>query len=302
MWPVEKLPPPYATVLLQVLQTKSIEGPARGWSQSDQSPRLVCSDRPEGRVLPCDDPSEPQAIPVVCVRRTGMSVKGPALRAVPVTPCLHKSCGGRPRSLREQGIRILELDSVKQTARLTQERAEYVQEQDGRPTKTVSEAAGAYGSCSGSHAAPYETASTLVPRWAWQCGPHRVQVTLACCQTFHPELFTLFTPFISPGRFAPGTGLLACRSLHKCLHHRLRGNKDIRVYHMTLSTAVSLSVLGLQCRGFGRAPNCTGSTVTIVYINQQGGLRSRYMLQLARHHHSCIHVSGLHNRAADELS
>ncbi len=51
------------------------------------SPRLVCSDRPEGRVLPRVDPSAPQVISVVCVRRTGISVQSPALRAVPVTPC-----------------------------------------------------------------------------------------------------------------------------------------------------------------------------------------------------------------------
>ncbi len=43
---------------------------------------------------------------------------------------------------------------------------EYVQEQDGGSTETVSEAPGAYGSCGGSHAAGaalYVTASTLAP-------------------------------------------------------------------------------------------------------------------------------------------
>ncbi len=54
------------------------------------SPRLVCSDRPEGRVLSCVDPSAPQTISAVCVRRTCISV----LRAVPLPPCLHKSYGG----------------------------------------------------------------------------------------------------------------------------------------------------------------------------------------------------------------
>ncbi len=67
------------------------------------SPRLVCSDRPEGRVLPCVDPSTPQAIPAVCVRRTGISVQGPALRAVPVAPCLHESCRGSPCSHERTG-------------------------------------------------------------------------------------------------------------------------------------------------------------------------------------------------------
>ncbi len=67
------------------------------------SPRLVCSDRPEGRVLPCVDPSAPQAIPAVCVRRTGISVQSPALRAVPVAPCLHESNGGSPGSPERTG-------------------------------------------------------------------------------------------------------------------------------------------------------------------------------------------------------
>ncbi len=67
------------------------------------SPRLVCSDRPEGRVLPCVDPSAPQAIPAVCVRRTGISVQSPALRAVPVAPCLHESSGGSPGSPERTG-------------------------------------------------------------------------------------------------------------------------------------------------------------------------------------------------------
>ncbi len=67
------------------------------------SPILVCSDRPGGRVLPRVDPSAPQAIPVVCVRRTGISVQSPALRAVPVAPCLHESSGGSPCSPERTG-------------------------------------------------------------------------------------------------------------------------------------------------------------------------------------------------------
>ncbi len=70
---------------------------------------------------------------------------------------------------------------------------EYVQKPDGGPTETVSEASGANGSCSGSHAsgaASYETAQIWlhgqVPRWTWQHGTHRVQDTPACHQTFTP--------------------------------------------------------------------------------------------------------------------
>ncbi len=62
------------------------------------SPRLVCSDRPEGCVLSCLDPPATQAIPAIRVRGSGISVQGPALRAVPVASCLHQSRGGGPCS------------------------------------------------------------------------------------------------------------------------------------------------------------------------------------------------------------
>ncbi len=60
------------------------------------SPRLVCSNRPEGRVLSCLDRPATQAIPAFRVRETGVSVQGPALRAVPVASRLHQSRGGGP--------------------------------------------------------------------------------------------------------------------------------------------------------------------------------------------------------------
>ncbi len=150
---------------------------------------------------------------------------GPALRAVPIAPCLHESSGGSPCSLertghahsqlprqlahtgsvsgsvmRTQGLVLSHLsqlglrvnwekskllptqripflgvefgfgqtDSAPHagTRSVSVELLEYVQEQNGGTTETVSEAPGAYGGCSGSHtagAAPYETASTLAP-------------------------------------------------------------------------------------------------------------------------------------------
>ncbi len=189
------------------------------------SPRLVCSNRPEGRVLPCVDPSAPQAIPAVCVRRMGISVQSPAPRAVPVAACLHESSGGSPCShertgrahsqlprrlaytssvagpvMRTQGLGDLAPQPVGPSGQLGKEQTlpgaedlfsrygvrlgqsdsaphagtrsvgvellEYIQEQDGGTTETVSEAPGAYGGCGSGHAAgaaPYETASTLAP-------------------------------------------------------------------------------------------------------------------------------------------
>ncbi len=62
--------------------------------------RLVRSDRPEGRVLPCLDPSSTQTVSPLCVRRTSISVQGPPLRAVPVASCLHQGRGGSPCSIK----------------------------------------------------------------------------------------------------------------------------------------------------------------------------------------------------------
>ncbi len=67
------------------------------------SPRLVCSNRTEGRVLSCLDPPATQAIPAICVRGSGISVQGAALRAVPVAMRLHQSRGGGPCSPERTG-------------------------------------------------------------------------------------------------------------------------------------------------------------------------------------------------------
>ncbi len=37
-----------------------------------------------------------QTVSTVCVRRSGMAVQGPPLRALPVSPCVHEGCRGRP--------------------------------------------------------------------------------------------------------------------------------------------------------------------------------------------------------------
>ncbi len=57
------------------------------------APGLVCSDRPEGRLHSCFDPSVTQTVPMVCVRGSGMVVQGPPPRALPVSPCLYPAMG-----------------------------------------------------------------------------------------------------------------------------------------------------------------------------------------------------------------
>ncbi len=60
------------------------------------SPRLVCSNRPEGRLLPCLDPPSTQTVSPLCVRGASIPVQGPSLRAIPVASCLHQGRRSRP--------------------------------------------------------------------------------------------------------------------------------------------------------------------------------------------------------------
>ncbi len=60
------------------------------------SPRLVCSNRPEGRLLPCLDPPSTQTVSSLCVRGASIPVQGPSLRAIPVASCLHQGRRSRP--------------------------------------------------------------------------------------------------------------------------------------------------------------------------------------------------------------
>ncbi len=352
------------------------------------SPRLVCSDRPEGRVLPRVDPSAPQAIPVVCVRRTGISVQSPALRAVPVAPCLHESSGGSPGSpertgrahsqlprrlaytssvagpvMRAQGhgalapqpvgpsgqlgkeqtfpgaedlfsrygVRLGQSDSAPHagTRSVGVELLEYIQEQDGGTTETVSEAPGAYGGCGGGHAAgvaPYETASTLAPWPSPEVGVAERHAEGPSHSSLPPNLHPVVRPFIPSGRSAPGTGLQARCGLHRRLRQGLGGHVQRACsvpvwtgpqlhWHINclelLAVHLALNRLKRRLRGEHVLVR-TDNTATVAYINRQGGLRSRRMSQLARHlllwsrKHlrslRAIHIPGLLNRTADELS
>ncbi len=69
---------------------------AQGHDQMHSAPGLVCSDRPEGRLLSRFDPSATQTVSTVCVRRMGMAVQGPPLRVLPVSPCVHEGRRRRP--------------------------------------------------------------------------------------------------------------------------------------------------------------------------------------------------------------
>ncbi len=340
-------------------------------------------------VLPCVDPSVPQAIPAVCVRRTSISVQVLPFGLSLSPRVFTKVAEAALVPLREQGVRILNylddwlilaqsqdqlcehrdwcsrtsaswafgstgkranscrcrgslfsvwsLDSVNQTARLTQERAQSVlnclntfKNRTAAPLKQVSEAPRAYGGCSGGHtaeAAPYETASTLAPWPSPEVGVAERHAAGPSHSSLPPNLHPVVRPFIPSGRSAPGTGLQARCGLHRCLRQGLGGHvfNGLAVsgvwtgpqlhWHINclelLAVHLALNRLKRRLRGEHVLVR-TDSTATVAYINRQGGLRSRRMSQLARHlllwsrKHlrslRAIHIPGLLNRTADELS
>ncbi len=102
---------------------------------------------------------------------------------------------------------------------------EYVQEQDGGTTETVSEAPGAYGG--GGHtagAALYETASTLAPWPSPEVGMAERHTAGPSHSSLPPNLHPVVRPFIPSGRSATGTGLQARCGLDGCLHQGLWGH------------------------------------------------------------------------------
>ncbi len=80
---------------------------AQAHDQMHSAPGLVCSDRPEGRLLSRFDPSATQTVSTVCVRRSGMAVQGPPLRLSLSPRVFTKVVEGALTPLREVGVRIL---------------------------------------------------------------------------------------------------------------------------------------------------------------------------------------------------
>ncbi len=62
--------------------------------------RLVCSNRPEGRLLPCLDLPSTQTVSPLCVRGASIPVQGPSLRAIPVASCLHQGRRSSPCTIK----------------------------------------------------------------------------------------------------------------------------------------------------------------------------------------------------------
>ncbi len=164
------------------------------------------------------------------------------------------STGKRANSCRCRGslFSVWSLDSVNQTARLTQERAQSVlnclntfKNRMAAPLKQVSEAPGAYGGCSGGHtagAALYETASTLAP---WPSPEVGVAERHACG-----------SKSLQPAAKPSPRGQTLHSFGQECPWNRSPGT--LWFTRMPPPRAGGPRSTGLQCRGFGRVPNCTG--------------------------------------------
>ncbi len=127
------------------------------------------------------------------------------------------------------GVRLGQSDTAPHagTRSVGVELLEYIQEQDGGTTETVSEAPGAYGGCGGGHAAgaaPYETASTLAPWPSPEVGVAERHAEGPSHSSLPPNLHPVVRPFIPSGRSAPGTGLQARCGLHRRLRQGLGGH------------------------------------------------------------------------------
>ncbi len=230
----------------------------------------------------------------------------------------------------------MELDSVNQTARLTQERAQSVlnclKTLSGRtavPLKFFQRLLGHMAAAAAIvplgllHMRPLQHwLHGRIPRWAWKRGTHRVQITPACRKTFSPWSDPLFlragVPLEQVSRHAvvftdaSATGWGATYNGHAVLGvwtgPRLR-------WHINCLELLAVRLALSRLRGRLQGKDVlvrTDNIATIAYITRQGSLRSRRMSQLARHlllwsqKHlrslRAIHIPGVLNRAADELS
>ncbi len=256
---------------------------AQAHDQMHSAPGLVCSDRPEGRLLSRFDPSATQTVSTVCVRRSGLAVQGPPLRALPVSPCVHEGCRGRPypvtgsgrqdpqlpRQLaypsptqravgrsqglgapapqpvgasgqlgKEQalpcaenlfsrcGVRLGEYDGTPHggTCPSSAELPEFLKRQECGTTEPVSEAPGAYGIRSCSHAtriASYETTSALATLPGPEVGMAPRYTASRYLPAVSPFPQPLDRPCLSTGRGAPRTSVPAYCCHNRCLQHGL---------------------------------------------------------------------------------
>ncbi len=228
----------------------------------------------------------------------------------------------------------MELDSVYQTARLTQESAQLVlnclntfKSRTAVPLKQFQRLLGHMAATAAVtllgllHMRPLQHwLHGRFPRWAWQSGMLWVQVTPVCRQTFAPwsdlsflreapleqvsRHAVVYTDASTTGWGATFSGLAVSGVWTGPQLHWHINCLELLAVHL------ALNCLKRHLRGKHVLVR-TDNTATAAYINRQGGLRSRRMSQFARHlllwspKHlrslRAIHIPGLLNRAANEL-
>ncbi len=256
---------------------------AQAHDQMHSAPGLVCSDRPEGRLLSRFDPSPTQTISTVCVRRSAWQYRVLPFGLSLSPRVFTKVVEGALTPLREVGIRILnylddwlilaqsreqlgdhrdlvlrhlsqlglqgqlgkeqalpcaenlfsrcgvrlgEYDGTphRETCPSSAELPEFLQRQKCVTTETVSEAPGAYGIRSCSHAAriaSYETTSALATLPDPEVGMALRYTASRYLPAVSPLPQPLDRPCLSTGRGAPRTSVPAYCCHNRCLQHGL---------------------------------------------------------------------------------
>ncbi len=175
-----------------------------------------------------------QTCTVTCtVLQAVVCTRGPGAQAPQPAGPLGQLGKEQTRATQRISFLGIEFDSVNQTARLTQKRAQLVLNcfeavffirQDSGPTETLSEAPGAYGcSCGDSSArsAPYETASVLAPWPNPEVGVETRNSPGSDYTGLLQNLQPVVRSLVTSGWSAPGAGIQTCCGIHECLGHRL---------------------------------------------------------------------------------
>ncbi len=219
------------------------------------------------------------------------------------------STGKRANSCQCRGslFSVWSLDSGNQTVRLTQERAQSVlnclntfKNRTAAPLKQFQRLLGHMAAAAAVtplgllHMRPLQHwLHGRVPRWAWQSGTLRVQVTPACRQTFTPwsdlsflragvpleqvsRHAVVYTDASAKGWGATFNGLAVSWVWTGPQLHWHINCLELMAVHLALNR------LKRRLRGEHVLVRMD-STATVAYINRQGGLRSRRMSQVARH-------------------
>ncbi len=229
------------------------------------------------------------------------------------------------------GVRLGEYDDAPHGGArpISAELPEFLQRQDCGSAETVSEASGAYGIRSCSHAAriaSYVTTSELVALPSPEMGMSPQYTPGEHHTGVSPLLQPLDGPCLSTGRGALRTSVLACCCHNRCLQHGL-GRYMQWAGSLRALDGASTALAHQLPRAVGSASGLaavrplllgkhvlvrTDNTAAVSYINRMGGIRSRRMSQLARHlllwSHTwlkslrAVHIPGELNREADALS